>query len=263
MTVNKVRLIQWNAAEAQERVELLRAAGYEVIYQTLSSGADLKELTEDLPAAVVIDLGRLPSHGRDLALMLRQRKTTRHVPLILIGGDQDKVTRIKSVLPDAVYTTWNNIRSSLEHAIAHPPTDPIVPRSNFEAYSGTPLPKKLGIKANSAVALLNAPKGFKDTLGQLPEGATLLQQVRDRCHLIIWFTKSRKDLVNRIESMAQTLPDNCRLWIAWPKKTSGVTSDISEKDVREVGLAAGLVDYKICAIDETWSGLLFSRRKPN
>jgi hypothetical protein len=260
--MRQVRLIHWNAAEAEERADRLRAAGYKVVYKPLDGVAALRELWDNPSIAVVIDLGRLPSSGRDVALLLRQRKTTRHVPLVFVGGAPEKVTRVKKVLPDAVYTTWSQIRSSLNRAIAHPLADPVVPRSSLEGYSGTPLPKKLGIKANSVVALVGAPPGFAETLGKLPSGAALRKQVRGRCHLIIWFTKSRRDLERRVKGMARALADKGGLWIAWPKKASGVASDLSQNEVRKVGLAAGLVDYKVCAIDGTWSGLLFSRRKP-
>ncbi len=260
--MRQIRLIHWNAAEAEERADRLRAAGYKVVYKALDGAATLRELWDNPSIAVVIDLGRLPSSGRDVALLLRQRKTTRHVPLVFVGGAPEKVTRVKKVLPDAVYTTWSQIRSSLNRAIAHPLADPVVPRSSLEGYSGTPLPKKLGIKANSVVALVGAPPGFAETLGKLPSGAALRKQARGRCHLIIWFTKSRRDLKRRVKGMARALADKGGLWIAWPKKASGVASDLSQNEVRKVGLAAGLVDYKVCAIDGTWSGLLFSRRKP-
>ncbi len=136
----------------------------------------------------------------------------------------------------------------------------MVPKSVFDVYSSTPLPKKLGIKARSVVALVGAPEGFEETLGELPEGVVLREQPHGQPDLTLWFTKSRKDLEHGIEQMG-ALADKGGLWIAWPKKSSGVTSDLSQNVVREVGLAAGLVDYKICSIDQTWSALRFTRRE--
>ncbi|KPK59725.1 MAG: hypothetical protein AMS21_09815 [Gemmatimonas sp. SG8_38_2] len=127
-------------------------------------------------------------------------------------------------------------------------------------YSGTPLPKKLGIKADSVVVLVNAPEGFEKTLGKLPDGVTLRRKARGHCDLVIWFTKSLKELGARVGTLG-ALAGEDGIWIAWPKKTSGWATDVSQTDVRSTGLAAGLVDYKICAIDETWSGLKFTRRK--
>jgi hypothetical protein len=171
-----------------------------------------------------------------------------------------KGARTRELLPDATYTTWGRLRSSLKRAMAHPPADPVVPGSVLAGYSGTPLPKKLGIKANSVVGLVDAPPGFEKTLGELPKGATLRRQTRGRPSLTLWFTRSRKDLERGIKRMVP-LAGNGGLWIVWPKKGSGITSDLSETVVRGAGLGAGLVDFKVCAVDATWSGLRFTRRR--
>ena len=257
--MHRVRLIHWNVGEAKERAGWLRSAGYEVVYKALDR-ASLRRMGEDLPSAVVIDLGRLPSQGRDIALTLRKQKTTRHVPLIFVGGAPAKLARIKEILPDAVYATWDEIASAIEQAIAHPPKDPVVLKSVFDVYAGTPLTTKLGIVAHSSVGLVDAPEGFEDTLGALPEGVVMCRDTDEACDLILWFTTSREDLERRIVHVGALIGKG-GLWIAWPKKASGVVSDLSQTVVREVGLASGLVDYKVCAIDATWSGLRFTRRK--
>ncbi len=257
----RVRLIHWNAEEARAGIARLRAAGYQVDYPAVRSGTDLPTLARTPPAAIVIDLTRLPSHGREVALFFRQRKPTRRIPIVFVEGEPAKIKRIQQVLPDAAYTTWKRIRTDLKRAIAHPPKNPRVPSSILEGYSGTPLPKKFGIAPGSMVALLNAPPDFEKTLGALPEGATLRRQARGSCHRVLFFTKSRRELKARLNSLAGLLDEKGGLWIAWPKKASGVATDLSEPDVRRLGLAAGLVDYKICAIDATWSGLLFARRR--
>ncbi len=196
-------------------------------------------------------------------MAIRAYRATRHVPLIFVGGDPEKVARIRKQLPDAVYTNWDKIRSSLEHAITHPPLVRIVPRSSLEGYANVALPKKLGIKAGSVVVLVSPPPGFKKTLGELPKGVVLRKDRRDRCDGAIWFTRSRKDLERHIHQMVP-LADNGGLWIAWiawPKKTSRTPADLSQAVVRKVALAAGIVDYKVCVIDATCSGLRFARRK--
>ncbi|NIM49140.1 MAG: DUF3052 family protein [Gemmatimonadales bacterium] len=198
--------------------------------------------------------------GRDVGVAIRHYKATRNVPLVFVGGDPEKVARTKQQLPDAVYTTWNRIRSSLKQAISHPPAEPVAPASVLAGYSGTPLPRKLGIKPSSIVALVGAPAGFEDTLGALPHGVALRKRASSRNDLIIWFTRSRRDLERRIERMA-ALVGRGGMWITWPKKGSPITSDLTQAEVRKAGLAAGLVDYKVCAIDTTWSGLKFARRK--
>lgn len=131
--------------------------------------------------------------------------------------------------------------------------------AKLAGYSGTPLVKKLGIKANTTVAVLHAPGDFKSTLGELPEGVAFRKQLRGGCALAIWFVRSVAELEKKIDSHVQGLGD-ANLWIAWPKIASGIVCGLSEGEVRRVALAAGLVDFKVCAIDATWSGLRFAKR---
>jgi hypothetical protein len=254
-----VRLIHWNADEAEERAERIQAIGYEVVHELLDP-TGLRELRVNPPEAVVIDLSRLPSQGRDLGLSIRKYKSTRHVPLVFVGGDPAKAKGIKKVLPDATYTNWDEIQVSLEYAIANAPSDPVIPESVFDVYKGTPLQTKLGLKPESAVALLGAPDGFDETLGKLPKGVTVRRQARGRVDMTLWFVRSRKDLEKRIEKIAAFIGEGY-LWIVWPKKASKIKTDLSQVVVRKVGLDSGLVDFKICSVDATWSGLCFTRRK--
>lgn len=151
--MQRVGLIHWNADEAEQGVSRLRASGYHVDYDPEAPTA-LRLMRDRPPAAVVIDLSRLPAQGRDIGLALRHYKSTRHGPLIFAGGGRvpEKVTRVKRHLPDAVYTSWSRIKSALKRAIAHPRARPVVPKSLLEGYSRTPLPKKLGIRADSVGA---------------------------------------------------------------------------------------------------------------
>ena len=127
-------------------------------------------------------------------------------------------------------------------------------------YSGTPLPQKLEIKANTRVATVGAPADFADRLGELPAGSRVRRGLAGARDLTIWFVTSRRQLEGDIRRIAPTR-DEGSLWIAWPKKASGVKTDVTEDVLREVVLPLGLVDRKVCAIDTTWSGLLFSWRR--
>jgi hypothetical protein len=124
-------------------------------------------------------------------------------------------------------------------------------------YSGTPLPKKLGIAEGSRVALVGAPEGFSEQLTPLPADVSFLRRAVAPVDVIVFFASSRADLAKRFGPLAKTLAASGGLWVAWPKKASGVESDLLESAVRELGLAHGLVDNKVCAIDEVWSGLRF------
>jgi CheY-like chemotaxis protein len=256
--MHNIHLIHWKAAEAQKHIAALREAGYRVTFEEFSPTI-IRKMRQNPPDAVVIDLTRLPAQGRDVAMTLRQYEPLRTTPIVFVDGEPSKVAKVKKQLPDAVFTSWSRIRSGLKKAILHPPAEPVVPASSLAGYADTPLPKKLGIKPDSVIALVKAPEGFDRRLSELPPGVSLMRSTLGRRDLTIWFTRTTKELRSRIEQMAKVAGDN--LWIAWPKKSSALASDLSQAEVRKVGLAAGLVDYKVCAIDETWSGLKFTRRK--
>jgi hypothetical protein len=126
-------------------------------------------------------------------------------------------------------------------------------------YSKTPLPKKLGIKPNAVLALVNAPADFLATLGELPPGVEVPEHSArlTGIDVIVFFTQNRTDLSRRFAALAKQLDPAGGFWIAWPKKTSGVETDLNENIIRDIGLKVGLVDNKVCAIDDTWSGLRF------
>jgi CheY-like chemotaxis protein len=203
-----IRLIHWNSVEAKERARRLETWGYRVIGQLPPGPALLKEIRQTPPAAMVIDLGRLPSQGRDLGLALRQSKSTRFIPLIFINGDAEKSARVKEVLPDAVYTDWEHLQKVMTTTLLQPVSNPVVPRSIFAAYSGRPLARKLGIRPESTIVLHDATQDFEKALGHLPPGVKILYNTRKRADLAIWFVRSagelRRGLKRRLFSETQT-----------------------------------------------------------
>ena len=130
-------------------------------------------------------------------------------------------------------------------------------------YSGTPLPKKLGIKAGMRVALLHAPDGIEATLGPLPEGVDLQHGLRrnQQVDLIVGFVTERAHLARNIGWLVTTLPPDGAFWVAWPKRAAKVTTDMTDHAVREIALPMGWVDVKVCAIDAIWTGLKLVLRK--
>ncbi len=252
-------LVHWNANEGEKSAQRLRAAGHDVDLRVPRGPEFLRALEARPPVAVLIDLSRAPSQGRDLALALRQRKSTRHVPIVFVGGEAEKVDALRQLLPDAIFATWRGIAGALHRAAEPGPSEPVAP-SVFAGYSGTPLPKKLGIKDGTQVLLIGAPEDFARTLGPVPEGAALHFGRHRNPDLVLWFVRTRQDLLRGVVARARGLKRGS-MWIVWPKKTSALASDLSETGVREAGLATGMVDYKVCAVDATWSGLLFTRRK--
>lgn len=124
-------------------------------------------------------------------------------------------------------------------------------------YSGTPLPKKLGIKENFRVRLEAAPADVRADLKNSLATCEIVQQPRGPLDFAMLFVKSKAELQARIDELSRQLSPAGMLWISWPKKSSRVSCDVSENDIRNIGLAAGLVDIKVCAVNHTWSGLKF------
>ena len=129
-------------------------------------------------------------------------------------------------------------------------------------YSGTPLPQKLGLKPGARFGLVRPPADFARTLGALPAGvaARRVSSGKAQFDVIVCFAPTMAEVTRQLPSLKQRLDPAGGLWIAWPKKASGLATDVSENDVRARGLAAGLVDNKVCAIDDVWSGLRFVYR---
>jgi hypothetical protein len=130
-------------------------------------------------------------------------------------------------------------------------------------YSGTPLPQKLGIKSGLAVVTINAPTNYRRLLGTIPEGVTFSDRLRPDSNFVHVFIKKRNELKKRLPILREKIADTGTVWVSWPKKSSGVLTDVTEDVVRTVALPLGFVDVKVCAIDETWSGLKLMVRREN
>lgn len=221
-------------------------------------GGNLKPLRDSPPQVFLIDLSRQPSNGGAVGAVLRQSKMSRHVPIVFVGGAPEKVARVRETLPDAVYCEWDDIASALKEALRNAPDQPVVP-STMAGYSGTPLAKKLGIKEGTALTLLNMPQGFLTKL-PLPENLSISQRPA-KAHRVMLFVRDTAELHRHFDKAVSCVDTGGGLWIAWPKKASGLATDLDANSVRDTGLAAGWVDYKVCAIDETWSGFLFAPQK--
>jgi len=251
----RVRLVSWKTQEAEERARLLRSLGHDVDVGEVTTGA-IRELPRAGADAYLVDLSRLPSQGRDVGVILRRAKGSRQVPLVFAGGDPEKVARVQELLPDAVYASWDEIGPALERALASPPPEPVVPDSNLAGYSSTPLPKKLGIKEGSVVCLVGAPEGFE--FGELPDGVAMRRRgARDLT--MVWVRSPAEAERSWDRLAADEKVDD--VWVVWAKKASPLYAGVTQASVREPGLARGFVDFKVCAIDENWTGLRFKRRR--
>ncbi len=268
-----IRFLSWHQ-DAAVKAALLKRKGLIVDTAPLvRTSAVVGELARSNPAVLVLDLDRLPSNSREIALMLRASKSARHIPILLAGslpaaeGLPDRYARLKAELPDIPYSTWADIEMTLTALLLQPKTAPsIVPP--LRVYTAS-LAQKLGILTVSSggaqkpkrVALLAEPDGFVEFLDDLPETVTCTSQLDVTVHLAICFIRARGELAGTLDLLTLRLAATSSVWIAYPKRTNNLRRDFSENDVRAGALAAGLVDYKICSIDQDWSAMKFAWRK--
>src|SRR5215470_14865861 len=130
-------------------------------------------------------------------------------------------------------------------------------------YSGTPLPQKLGIKPGLTVITINAPTNYRRLIGAISEGVTFAERLKPDSSFVHVFTKKRSELEKTLSVLREKIADTGTVWVSWPKKSAGVPTDVTEDVVRDVALPLGFVDVKVCAIDETWSGLKLMVRREN
>ena len=254
----RIFLVHWSRDEAAERAQKLTKLGHDVV--TLCDNKDSSQFKPKgaRPELFVIGLDRIPSHGREIAGYFRRQKSTRNVPILFLGGDAEQIARTRKLLPDAAFGKWRSIKTAITKAIRTSAEVRVVP-GTMAGYSGTPLPKKLGIREGSRVVLVNPPDKFERQLAPLPADAEIIDDGRN-ANVAVLFVKSEADFIRHFR-LARDLPQKVAFWIAWPKQASGIKTDLKEGVIREFGLAQGWVDYKICAIDATWSGLCFARQK--
>ncbi len=212
------------------------------------------------PDAFVIDLSRLPSQGREIAIALRQSPRTRAIPIVFCGGLEEKVSAIRSVLPDAAYCELPMLVVTLQKALKEPPAAPVKPAAMMDRYQGRTVAQKLGIAQGSTIALPDAPSNALKMLGELPAGVEVVEE---------WTPKASASCASctiRIPS-ARPSPQYVttqlkrKLWILWRKGGKAARGDVTEALVRESALDLGLVDYKVCSVDATWTAMLFARKK--
>jgi len=130
-------------------------------------------------------------------------------------------------------------------------------------YSGTPLPQKLGIKPGLTVVAINAPANYRRLLGQIPDSVTFSERLKSGSSFVHLFTSRRSEMQKKMSILRDKISDNGAIWVSWPKKSSGISTDVTEDVIREIALPLGFVDIKVCAVDDIWSGLKLMIRREN
>jgi hypothetical protein len=253
--MTRVRLLHWNAAEAAPLINSLTRAGFQVEYDEVVDSRLMRTWREDPPAAILVDLSRLPSRGREIAIALRQSKKTRLVPIVFFDGAAEKVRAIRAILPDANYCSAAELVNTAKRA--QPLASAIQPADMMNRYGTRTTAQKLGVKAGDRVAVVGAPRDVGRILGELPER---VEMVEEDGAVTLCFVHSVDDLRADI-SRVRALAAKTKLWFVWRKKGAAGHCGVTETLVRETGIDLGLVDYKICSVDHTWTAMLFARRK--
>ena len=251
----RVRVFHWKAEEATPLLTVLQAAGHAVEYDQAFSAA--RDIRHRPPDAVVIDLSRMPSHGREVAVYLRGSKSTRHIPIVFVGGEPEKIEGVRRVLPDAVFAPMSRMRSALRAAIAAPPVEPVRPPQAMERWAHRPTAQKLGITKDSKVAVIDPPHDYTQAVGCLPDGASFEEDSTDECAVTLWFVHGVPEFLAALPRMRK-LATRSRLWILWRKnRADGLEGNFIRRGANEIGL----VDYKICSVNDTWTGMVFAIKK--
>lgn len=248
-----VRLFHQRADEAEALVHTMRASGYRVIYDSRPGVPSVREVRDEGTSAIVIDLSRLPSFGRAIGAWVRGSKGIRHIPLIFVGGEPAKVAAIREEIPDAVYTSPARVAAALRSA--KPASEPVIPRQAMQTPPSRTTVEKLGIREGAKVLLMDPPRDYEGVIGAMPSGAAFVED--PPAAVTLWFVHDPGEFEAAL-SGKRKLASTSRLWIVWKKgRRDGFNGDF----VREKALKLGLVDYKICSLNEAWSGMLFAMRK--
>jgi len=261
-----IRLVCWDPEAAAGHIRRIEKSLPRRRFEFDASGFQTSGMTGRLRSTntvvVVFDLNRRPALARDIATAIRATKSTSQIPIVFAGGLPEKVALVRAALPEATFTDWDEAGAAVANAIANPAPAGTRPQAHMERYAGSSLAKKLGVKPGMGVALLGSPPDeFEESVSEQMEDAAMSRRVTPQTGMALWFVQSRDEVDLAAVRIAAWLADDRQAWMIYPKQAGRLRVDFTQHDVRAAGIAAGLVDYKICAVDADWSGLKFARRK--
>jgi hypothetical protein len=254
-----VKLISWDEDVGKKAANLKRRGVHVDAAPLIKTSSFIGELGRLSPAVLILYLDRLPSQSREIAVALRSSKSAHHIPVLFAGELPEKIDRVRASLPDANFTCWAEAPQALAALLQQPPSTPAsVPPRDF---STTPLVKKLGIMGDMQIALIAAPDNFEELLGELPDNVGFTTRISLKSNLALCFVRSFEDLAATLDLLTLRLPKQASVWIVHPKRSGRHHVDFNQNHVRDHALAAGLVDYKVCSVDDDWSALKFAWRE--
>ncbi len=252
----RVYVLHTKEEEAQPLLRALQSAGHQVEYQQKASRDTVQKVRAEPPDAFVIDLSRAPSHGINYAIYFRGAKPTRHIPFVFVDGETEKVEKAKKLLPDSVFATKAKAAAAVKKALASP-QQAVVKGGYMQQWAHRSTAEKLGIKEGARVAVFEAPRDYLRVFGKLPPDVALEEDPEEILPLSVWFVRDAESYAATLRQK-RSLATRSKLWIAWPK---GQRGGVTQYTIRETALAFGLVDYKICSMNEAWSAMALAIKK--
>lgn len=256
----RIRFIHWKEAEASEYIRLFEAANYQVEYVAQLQPGFMRVLRKNPPDAFVIDLSRMPSHGREIAVALRQSRATRNIPIVFCEGDEEKVAKIRAELPDASYCGRRTLKSNLRRALKQKHAEAVAPVGAMDRYEGRTVAQKLGIREGATVSTIDAPRGTLIDIGELPANVRWREGAGQGADVTLCFIHDLASLGERLSEMRE-LAGVTKLWLLWRKGGSPARGEVTGALVRERAIDLGLVDYKICSFSAVWSAMAFAFKR--
>jgi CheY-like chemotaxis protein len=253
----RVRIVHWKAEEAEPLLNACRKAGFNVEFDDGDLPVVFRAVRDTIPDVLVIDLSRRPSSGRELAIAIRGRKYMRHIPIVFVDGDPVKVEALRGWLPDATFVPLKKVVAGIRTAYKNRTPDPVSPPTVMQRYGSRTNAQKLGVKEGTAVGLFDPPSNYFSVIGELPAGVELVEEPEEIHPVTLWFVTDPRDYQDGLRAKGR-MAGKTRLWVVWRKgSTNGLTQDLVRESANEVGL----VDYKICALDQHWSAMAFAVRR--
>lgn len=259
----RVLVIHRDVSEAADRAARLRSQGFEAEPYTSLGSKGFRGIRANPPDVALIDLTRLPSYGKAMGALMRESVSLRTIPLVFVEGDPAKTAQVREVLPDAVYAPWPRIGAAIQRALSRASRASKAPMPAPPSRTSlwrTSVAAKLGIREGTLVALVRAPEGFDAVLSPLPEGVRTQKQVGE-ADVVLMFFKSAASLGRELPGLPSLMRKGRKVWIFWPKQASEQAGELTMVRIREMALLVGLVDYKVCAVDATWSGMVLGLRR--
>ncbi len=234
---------------------------YQVTTLFFKGPESLNFITGERPSAIIFNLAKRPSTCRDLAIYIRKRKNLRMIPFLFIDGEEEKTEKIRDLFPEDYFCGKDDLNSIIIKILAEPGRLFPQPESLFSGYSGKSALEKLDIRKNENICLIDVDESFYSLFEENVENYNIGSRITRETKLTLIYLKEENNVAPFLRYYLENSRDDSSLWLCWPKKKGKIKTNLTQKFIRDTALGFGLVDYKICSINNNWSGMKFTRKK--